>query len=36
MLGLPATAWERFAIWLAGGLAIYGLYGYRRSKLKGT
>ncbi|HEX5726770.1 MAG TPA: amino acid permease [Longimicrobiaceae bacterium] len=34
MAGLPATAWERFGIWLALGLAIYFLYGYRRSHLR--
>jgi APA family basic amino acid/polyamine antiporter len=34
MLGLPATAWERFAVWLALGIAIYFLYGYRNSKLR--
>jgi basic amino acid/polyamine antiporter, APA family len=34
MKGLPTTAWERFGIWLAGGLVIYFLYGYRRSKLR--
>ena len=33
MAGLPATAWERFGIWLAAGLLLYFLYGYRRSKL---
>jgi amino acid transporter len=34
MLGLPTTAWERFAVWLAIGIAIYFFYGYRNSKLK--
>ncbi|HXG88053.1 MAG TPA: amino acid permease [Vicinamibacterales bacterium] len=34
MAGLPAKAWERFGIWLAVGIAIYFLYGYRRSKLR--
>jgi APA family basic amino acid/polyamine antiporter len=34
MKGLPTTAWERFGIWLAVGLLIYFLYGYRRSKLR--
>jgi APA family basic amino acid/polyamine antiporter len=33
MKGLPATAWERFGIWLAAGLVLYFAYGYRRSKL---
>ena len=30
MAGLPRTAWERFGIWLAVGIAIYAAYGYRR------
>lgn len=34
MRGLPVHAWERFAIWLAIGLALYAGYGYRRSKLR--
>jgi APA family basic amino acid/polyamine antiporter len=34
MFGLPRHAWERFAIWLAVGLAIYFLYGYRNSTLR--
>jgi APA family basic amino acid/polyamine antiporter len=34
MLGLPAQAWERFAIWLVAGLALYFGYGYRHSRLK--
>ncbi|MGH7751526.1 MAG: amino acid permease C-terminal domain-containing protein [Gemmatimonadales bacterium] len=33
MAGLPWSAWKRFFIWLAIGLAIYACYGYRRSKL---
>ena len=33
MLNLPLTAWERFAIWLIIGLAIYFLYGRRHSNL---
>ena len=37
MAGLPVHAWERFAIWLAIGLALYFAYGYRNSTLrKGT
>ncbi|MQA30270.1 MAG: amino acid permease [Luteitalea sp.] len=34
MLGLPAHAWERFAIWLIVGLLIYFGYGYRHSRLR--
>jgi APA family basic amino acid/polyamine antiporter len=36
MLGLPYQAWERFAIWIVIGLAIYVTYGYRHSKLRGS
>jgi hypothetical protein len=31
MMSLPETAWERFIIWLTIGLAIYALYGFRKS-----
>ena len=34
MLGLPRTAWERFGIWLAIGVVIYGFYGYRHSLIR--
>ena len=34
MAGLPRTAWERFAVWLALGVVIYVTYGYRRSRLR--
>jgi APA family basic amino acid/polyamine antiporter len=34
MAGLPRQAWERFAIWLAIGLALYFAYGYRKSALR--
>jgi APA family basic amino acid/polyamine antiporter len=36
MGGLPYQAWERFAIWLAIGLAMYYMYGYSHSKLRGN
>ena len=35
MLGLPPQAWERFGIWLLIGLAMYFLYGYRHSRIRG-
>ena len=35
MVGLPYQAWERFGIWLAVGLVLYAIYGYRNSKLRG-
>ena len=34
MAGLPAMAWERFAIWLAIGLIVYFLFGYWKSKIR--
>jgi len=34
MSDLPLATWIRFVIWLAIGLAIYGLYGYRHSRLR--
>jgi APA family basic amino acid/polyamine antiporter len=34
MAGLPIHAWERFGIWLAAGIALYFLYGYRHSRLR--
>ncbi len=36
MVGLPYQAWERFVLWLAVGLVLYGLYGFRHSKLRPT
>jgi APA family basic amino acid/polyamine antiporter len=35
MLQLPLVTWIRFGIWLVAGLALYALYGYRRSVLRG-
>jgi APA family basic amino acid/polyamine antiporter len=34
MVGLPASAWERFGWWLAIGLFLYFAYGYRHSVLR--
>ncbi len=34
MFGLPVHAWERFGIWLAIGLALYFVYGYKHSTLR--
>jgi APA family basic amino acid/polyamine antiporter len=34
MLGLPQSAWERFAVWLVIGLALYFSYGYSHSRLR--
>ncbi|MBI2186320.1 MAG: amino acid permease [Acidobacteria bacterium] len=34
MIGLPPQAWERFAIWLVIGAALYAAYGYRHSRLR--
>ena len=36
MLGLPRTAWERFAAWLVIGLALYFAYGFRHSRLRAS
>jgi APA family basic amino acid/polyamine antiporter len=33
MLGLPASNWWRFGIWLAIGLVIYFAYGRKHSRL---
>ena len=34
MLQLPTVTWIRFVVWLALGLCIYVLYGYRKSRLR--
>jgi APA family basic amino acid/polyamine antiporter len=34
MWWLPRAAWERFAIWMAIGIALYFAYGYRHSTLR--
>jgi APA family basic amino acid/polyamine antiporter len=34
MVQLPRVTWWRFILWLAAGLLIYFLYGYRRSHLR--
>jgi basic amino acid/polyamine antiporter, APA family len=34
MSDLPLSTWIRFVLWLALGLAIYFLYGYRHSRLR--
>jgi len=34
LIEIPAIAWKWFFAWMAIGLAIYFLYGYRKSRLK--
>jgi APA family basic amino acid/polyamine antiporter len=34
MLGLPRATWERLFIWMAVGLVVYAVYGYRHSRLR--
>ena len=34
MLGLPWATWERLIIWMLLGVAVYFLYGYRRSRIR--
>jgi APA family basic amino acid/polyamine antiporter len=36
MKDLPMATWVRFILWLAAGLLIYALYGYRNSRLRLT
>ena len=35
MTELPAITWVRFFVWMAAGLVLYSLYGFRRSRLAG-
>lgn len=35
MFSLPAVTWIRFIVWMALGIVVYFLYGYRHSKLHG-
>jgi APA family basic amino acid/polyamine antiporter len=34
MLNLTAVTWLRFFVWMAAGLVVYAVYGYRRSRLR--
>jgi basic amino acid/polyamine antiporter, APA family len=34
MLGLPRSTWERLVVWMVLGVVLYGVYGYRRSRLR--
>jgi basic amino acid/polyamine antiporter, APA family len=34
MKDLPLATWIRFVLWLAAGMAIYGFYGHRHSRLR--
>jgi APA family basic amino acid/polyamine antiporter len=36
MMGLPEITWIRFGIWLAAGLVVYALFGWRKSRLSGS
>ena len=36
MAGLPWVTWVRFGLWLAAGLLVYALFGWRKSKLHAT
>jgi APA family basic amino acid/polyamine antiporter len=34
MLGLPRATWERLVLWMVLGVLFYGVYGYRKSRLR--
>jgi APA family basic amino acid/polyamine antiporter len=34
MLGLPWSTWQRLILWMAIGIAVYFMYGFRRSRLR--
>jgi basic amino acid/polyamine antiporter, APA family len=34
MVGLPRGTWERLILWMALGIAVYGLYGRKHSRLR--
>jgi APA family basic amino acid/polyamine antiporter len=34
MKGLPVSAWIAFGVWMAVGLGLYFVYGYRNSVLR--
>jgi basic amino acid/polyamine antiporter, APA family len=36
MASLPWESWERLIVWMAIGVAMYFVYGYRHSRLRGT
>ena len=36
LVEIPAIAWKWFFVWMAIGLTIYFIYGYRKSKLTGS
>ena len=36
MLNLSLETWLRFAIWMVLGFVVYGLYGYRKSRVGQT
>jgi APA family basic amino acid/polyamine antiporter len=34
MMQLPLITWKRFGVWLAIGLVLYFVYGFKHSKLR--